>query len=88
MDPSYLTGPGLENRLFWDCCVGTDMWAEGVAASLADSAWHISPEPAPASDPKSSAPNCTLRPDISVEPGISTAEEGICGTTFEERCQC
>ena len=74
---SDLRAPGLENRLLWGCCVGADMCGAGGAASLAGSAWHISTEPAPPSEPKSSAPNCTLSPDTSVEPGISTAEEGI-----------
>jgi len=56
------------------------MGAEVGAASLAGSAWPRSTTPPPpASEPKSSAPNCTLRPDTSVEPGISTAEEGIWG---------
>lgn len=82
---THLTDPGLENRLFCGCCVGTavgiGIGAGAVArvgpCSLAESVCAISTVPLPASDPKSSAPNCTFRPDTSAEPGISTAEDGI-----------
>lgn len=82
---THLIDPGLENRLLCGCCVGTAVgtvkgagagaWAG--ACSLANSVCAISTVPLPASDPKSRAPNWTFKPDISAEPGISTADDGI-----------
>lgn len=57
----------LGGRLF--CGMGS--WVESELLSV----WVVSM--VMGSEAKSSAPNCTLSPLTSAEPGISTAEEGI-----------